>query len=327
MSRDRDIFWDVVKGICIIAVILIHTTSRNSLGGVIWRQFINFPVAMFFFVAGYFCHGEASYGVFVIKKTKRLLVPLAVASIVYGSLELYFGFGSGNPLAVSRIFSALASFPLGWGYFVLALFQCMLLAPMLQKVKNRSRILLASFALYLVTALYMYLASTVFLSCWTLANSVPVIFCTAWLPLFVLGLNMQKRRLTVWAPCARTYGALVFLLAVAVVTGIYWYDVATIQLARSQIRLPCILLSFVLAALLPNLGDRYSLSGRWCYMLARLGEMSFFVYLWHRFVLLSLRSGLPQFAEWHFAFVIVFFILFALLLPHSWAKRLWWIGM
>ena len=326
MTRQRDIFWDAMKGIAIVAVILIHTTSRNTPGGVAWRQFINFPVALFFFMAGYFCHVRESYGAFVARKAKRLLVPLTVASLVYAGLELYFARNSGTGMTINRILEALVSFPTSWGYFVLALFQCMLLAPFLLKCQERW-LMRISFAAYLATAAYFYLASTVFLGKWTLSRSVPVIFCTAWLPLFALGLRLQKRRLTLWAPWKRPLLAGVALMAWAALGGIFWYDHATIQLARSQLRLPCILFSLVLAGLLPNLADHYSLHGRIWTFVARLGELSFFVYLWHRLALISLRAVLPQFAEWHFAFVIVFFAVAAQLMPRTLSRRLWWLGM
>ena len=327
MNRDREEFWDAVKGICIIAVILIHTTSRNSIGGVVWRQFINFPVAMFVFMAGYFCHVKGTYSVFIMKKAKRLLIPLAVASIVYGVVELYFGLRLGGTMTLCCIGSAFLSFSLGWGYFVLALFQCMIVAPFLQRYASSRWLLPLSLGLCLTTSLYMYLASTVFQGSWSLANSVPVIFCTAWLPFFVLGMKLQKRRLTVWAPGVRPYLAMVILMLFAIAGGVYWYKTATVQLARSQLRVPCILFSLVLAGLLPNLADKYDLRECTWGIVARLGEMSFFVYLWHRFILIFLRSILPQFAEWHFILTIALFALLARLLPHAWSKRLWWMGM
>ena len=46
-------FWQMIRGICILAVIMIHCPQ----GGAVWlgiRQVINFPVALFIFMAGYF---------------------------------------------------------------------------------------------------------------------------------------------------------------------------------------------------------------------------------------------------------------------------------
>lgn len=64
MKEKRE-YWQSIRGICILAVVLIH-----SLGGfnyskdynvefVILRQIINFAVATFVFVAGYFMNVDA----------------------------------------------------------------------------------------------------------------------------------------------------------------------------------------------------------------------------------------------------------------------------
>jgi peptidoglycan/LPS O-acetylase OafA/YrhL len=202
----------------------------------------------------------------------------------------------------------------------------MLLAPFLVKNIRARWMRPLSFGFYCVTVLYFYLASTVFAGKWTLSNSVPYIFCTAWLPFFILGLKLQKRRITLLTPGVRPYLALFLLMVSAVASGVFWYETATVQLARSQLRLPCILFSLVLAGLLPNLADRYAIHGRIWQLLSRLGEISFFVYLWHRLILIILRSMFPQCAEWYFAFVIAFFIVIAYLLPRSFRKYIWWLG-
>lgn len=327
MTDKRSSFWDLAKGVAIIAVILIHTTSYNSAGGVVWRQFINFPVAVFFFMAGYFCHVREPYGEFVAKKTKRLLVPLGAASLAYCAIELYFVWRGGQTLSPYRVLGAMFSFPTGWGYFVVALFQCMLLAPIIKKYTNSPWLLRVSFLTYFASALYFYLGNTVFVGKWMVSYSVPIIFCTAWLPLFSLGMRLQDRRISAWTPCARTWFVLSLLLTWAIIGGLFWHNNATIQLARSQLRLPCILFAFVLSAFLANLSDCWMPDSVVWRPLARLGESSFFVYLWHRLALISLRGFLPQFAEWHFVFAIVGFVILAALLPRSLAKRFWWLGL
>lgn len=51
-------YWQVVRGICILAVIMIHCPmGQSGVDQTVWlalRQFINFPVAIFIFMAGYF---------------------------------------------------------------------------------------------------------------------------------------------------------------------------------------------------------------------------------------------------------------------------------
>lgn len=58
----KDNYWQAVRGICILAVVMIHCPNaaayeETSAQFQIWltlRQVINFPVATFIFLAGYF---------------------------------------------------------------------------------------------------------------------------------------------------------------------------------------------------------------------------------------------------------------------------------
>lgn len=56
----KDSFWQFVRGLCIVAVVLIHCSpgiGRSDVSFLTWftlRQVINFPVATFVFMAGYF---------------------------------------------------------------------------------------------------------------------------------------------------------------------------------------------------------------------------------------------------------------------------------
>ena len=50
-------YWQVVRGICILAVIAIHCPQGTDGDLFTWlgiRQLIDFPVALFIFMAGYF---------------------------------------------------------------------------------------------------------------------------------------------------------------------------------------------------------------------------------------------------------------------------------
>jgi len=59
----RNEYWDAIKGVAIIAVIMMHATnstrafpaeSLNYLTGVVTRQFMTFAVPLFFFISGFF---------------------------------------------------------------------------------------------------------------------------------------------------------------------------------------------------------------------------------------------------------------------------------
>ena len=78
-------YWQIVRGICILAVIMIHCPSGQNYTGLdytVWivlRQFINFPVAMFIFLAGYFMTPEKTQGdyrTFLFKRGGKAISPI-----------------------------------------------------------------------------------------------------------------------------------------------------------------------------------------------------------------------------------------------------------
>lgn len=64
--KKRDSYWQIVRGICILAVVMIHCPnalaySRDSMdynGWIVLRQIIDFPVPVFVFMAGYFARQD-----------------------------------------------------------------------------------------------------------------------------------------------------------------------------------------------------------------------------------------------------------------------------
>ena len=63
-------FWQIIRGICILAVVMIHCPAGSDYAAgsiqfntwLIIRQFINFPVAVFVFLSGYFTNAEKIQG-------------------------------------------------------------------------------------------------------------------------------------------------------------------------------------------------------------------------------------------------------------------------
>ena len=60
--KQRSAYWQIIRAICIIAVIVIHCPNAIALNHsdvqfhiyMILRAFVNFPVAVFLFLSGYF---------------------------------------------------------------------------------------------------------------------------------------------------------------------------------------------------------------------------------------------------------------------------------
>src|SRR5665647_1477794 len=97
LTKTKEPFWQIIRGICIVFVVLIHCKSGigyektpidswNFDYWIIMRQFINFPVAIFIFLAGYFVNIEKvkeSSRSFIRNRIVRLLIPFLIWSTFY----------------------------------------------------------------------------------------------------------------------------------------------------------------------------------------------------------------------------------------------------
>ncbi|MBU3143468.1 acyltransferase family protein [Clostridium sp. CF012] len=82
----RDVYWDIIKGLGIIAVVLGHSGFKY---GIILNYY---HLAIFFFVAGFFYKDKYSYDLvdYIIKKVKDLWWPLIKYGIVFIILHNIF---------------------------------------------------------------------------------------------------------------------------------------------------------------------------------------------------------------------------------------------
>lgn len=132
---DKNLYWQRVRGICILAVIAIHILAEYQLrsGGVLkleWvlaRQLLNFTVPTFVFIAGYFTKKEKVEPVktFYFKRFQRLFVPYIIWSLLYLGLR-----GKLHQNILETLITGNASWQL---YYIIVLLQCVMLTPMLAK--------------------------------------------------------------------------------------------------------------------------------------------------------------------------------------------------
>ena len=288
-NMERNVFWDAVKGLSIVAVILIHTTGRYTVGGVVWRQMINFAVPLFFFMAGYFCHYDGSPSEFVTRKAKRILFPLVAFSVGYAILDLYFGLRHGVAPTAWSACRALVNFPLGWGYFVLSLFQMFCLYPFLAR-KSAKWLMGFSAVCFLLSYGYCLSAETVFKELNLCRHMMPFVLFLPWTPMFALGVVAKRRDIDISLKWALAGSVLFLFLSMA--EGLFYFS-RELGLSFSPIKICSLCFAFCLALTLfcvERLQKRDYLNNWFVRRLAELGRYSFFVYLSHRFVLLVLRS-------------------------------------
>lgn len=136
-NMKRDNKWQALRGICIIAVVLIHCAhyvkwdgTVNSFIFFLYRNLINFPVAVFMFLSGYFAKPDYSrIGQFYKDRIIRLIVPYCSWTIIYLFLRSTL---AGNKF---DIYTLLLSFLLGKVaapfYYIIVLFYFTLATPFL----------------------------------------------------------------------------------------------------------------------------------------------------------------------------------------------------
>lgn len=199
--KEKRKYWQGVRGTCILAVVLIHSlggfdySTGYNMEFVILRQIINFAVATFFFMAGYFVNTDAmsdkefSYKHWIICRGGRLCIPFIIWSLLYSGLELLKTVHSGGEIHwrgfVCRFIVGKSATPF---YYIVVLVQLTVITPWLVKIVKRNGII--SRILWLVTPFYL-----VCLYIWNyIVGTSPRLYETlfpAWFGFYYLGIQVH----------------------------------------------------------------------------------------------------------------------------------------
>lgn len=296
-------FWDKWKGIAIIAVVLIHATgstasfpeeSLNNNFGIILRQFINFPVGLFIFLAAFFAANpkkdNENYVDSVKKRIWRLTLPFLIWSSVYFAVKLARG-----SLIISDIPLMLFNgTSVSVGYFVIVMIQMSFISPFLEKlsISTLYKVLPISFVLSLCTTYTLTLILTE--SIWSKFPYYPLPFII-WLPFYIGGLIVSKKGGGFWKrvkllPCLVAYIICVLLsLAEA-----FWVHNDIRTLATSQLKFTSMLTAGAVCLLIIS-GWKYGKNNKENF-LAWLGQRSYYFYLSHMLVLSKAKYFFEKFS-------------------------------
>ena len=144
-GRSMDPFFQMIRGICILAVVMLHCpgtditfSSFNGLYFVFLINAINSPVAVFFFLSGYFVNAEKIHNggtaLWLKKRVVRLLLPYAVWTVLYFVMDLILGRTLSAGWVMQCIFLGKAATPL---YYIVVLICYSLLTPLLVKFMRK----------------------------------------------------------------------------------------------------------------------------------------------------------------------------------------------
>lgn len=188
-------YWQMLRGICILAVIMIHCPSGQNymkLDYTVWmifRQFINFPVAMFIFLAGYFMIPEkirGDYRSFLLKRGGgRILLPYLIWSCIYLLKTAIL-----DKMSLRYIIYALvcgkATTPF---YYIIVMIQLTIMTPWLIRYRKKW--------MYLITPTYLVIIYTYNI----VTGTVPLLYETlfpAWFFFYLLGMDCRSGEIEKW---------------------------------------------------------------------------------------------------------------------------------
>lgn len=288
--KTKDPYWQCVRGLCIIAVVLIH--CRNGIGyqnnsniswnfdyWLIMRQFINFPVAVFIFLSGYFTNIESAKKLnipYLATRGRRLLLPFWLWSTFYTLIKVILAEGEINVFkTVAKLVLGLSSGPL---YFILVLLQLTMLSPFLiRKINNNNKRLFVVTPIYLVI---MYLYSVIF------GKQMPFyhMLFPAWFGFYYLGLwikiNGYKPRVrkNIVKSVLICFTGLIF----SILEGYVLLSIGfSVGFASSQIKITSFFYALALINFLESIKPYFDNKGM--KLLKQIGDNSYGIYYVHMF--------------------------------------------
>ncbi len=189
--KEKNYFLQLMRGICILAVILIH--CKNGLSyesgsywynyGVFMRQLLNFPVAVFIFLAGYLTPPLKNYTTWTSKRLKRLIVPYLIWTCIY----LLYRIITKSELSVFFIIkSLLCGSAAGHLYYIVVLVQLVIMTPLLEKMLNKNGFYMI---LFTCTMYYIFFYLLEFVG---ITLPLRGVLFPAWLLFYYLGLYIRN---------------------------------------------------------------------------------------------------------------------------------------
>lgn len=275
--KQKQLYWQRVRGVAILSVVFIHCQSGihcsydsfNGISYFILRNIVNFPVAMFFFLSGYFLKPIDSKMAFYKKRLPRLIIPYCFYTCAY----LGMGFVSGKEITIKRIMMAFllgtASTPL---YYIVVLAYFTLFAPFLLKAIQSKK---ASVIIFLTSAAFIliaYLFRFAGIDVWNYLKYTP-----AWLLFYYLGMIIKRYKPTF------KKSLLWILLSVSFISELISTALLSkvdSSIAYSQLRFSGIFYSLILILLAYEYSKNQKNSDT-CKWLSALGDDSYAIYYMH----------------------------------------------
>lgn len=289
-------YFQSIRGVCILAVILIHSLqfSDNIMANYLFigiRSCINFCVAVFIFMAGYFTNinkFDNDKKGFYKTKFKRLVIPLLLWNLIYVSIKLICGKYENIYSLIKSLFSFSSSAQL---YYILVLIQLFILLPLIIKMLNNKR---TKWILYTITPLYNIILMVINFK---LKIMIPFYqyFIFGWLLYFVLGIEYRKNENIINQTNRCLLVVLCMVVSVILNIILYKNNIFTYNMLISQINILSCLLSINIIKYVMYLNSKTKSNKQT--ILSNIGDESYGMYYNHMLILLITRKITEMFTS------------------------------
>lgn len=283
MSKNQ--YYQMIRGICIIAVIIIHLLSRQDNEtindfNIILRTLVNFCVGVFVFLSGYFVNTEKVKNdkiKWMIGRFKRVGIPFLIFSTIAATILMI---KNGNSIMgyVIDIIIGSASAQL---YYIVVLIQLIILTPILIKIINSKKRYLNNIIIA-ITPVYLLLLAILNIHYNIQLPKYQTIFL-AWIIYYYLGLyyKINKEKIDIKLKQIKYFKFIYCpIIIVFSIINIYMYKLGINYLyVTSQVKLSnmiYILLTIILII-------KYSKNSNKTNWLTSLGDLSFGIYFIHTY--------------------------------------------
>ena len=280
--RDRI---QTVRGIAIIAVVLIHT-APEGLAQVWCRPWINFPVGVFLFLSGMLSDAARWHPK---KRIIKVLIPYCIWTLIFVAAASYGNYAQIPVLYIKNLLTADSASPM---YFVPVYCECTLLIPLIDKLA-RSKYRWIGFVISPLEIVMIRLLPLVMgYEINPYISIIKDISCLGWFTYFYLGYLLGNGLLEIKASTLRL--GVMWLGAVVLQTAEgYWYYTMGKHNCGTQLKLSAVLTG-VLVSLL---ACRYICSEKLpsVRFLKVLGDKSFGIFFTH-IVVLRVLGMIPYYS-------------------------------
>lgn len=313
MTKKRSEYWQLIRGICILCVIMIHTLYLTNIfyinvSNIVMRRIINFAVAVFIFMAGYFVHVE-NIGNFYLSKAKRLIIPLVIWDLLYAIINYR------SSILNSSIITVLKSFAFSTSaahlYYIYVLIQLFLITPFLIKLSNSDKY--KNFPI-LITPIYNII---LFICKYFFSFNIPLYnyWIFGWISYYYLGIILKKEKDFKF----KENNFLILCLFISILEGVLIYASRNelYNLATSQLTFLNSIYSLMFCCLLFNGNKNFKIDNvksEWVQrMLIKLGNYSFGIYFSHLLILMIVRKMITKLSLNYFENIVLIFLLTTLI--------------